>query len=72
MKEVAGLAALIESIYLDQCEQIARSVEVKGLSRMEALRQLIEDNELLPSPENLPSAIEESGLGKTQAEYERS
>ncbi|MFC1715900.1 hypothetical protein ACFL6S_19680 [Candidatus Poribacteria bacterium] len=70
VQETAGLAALIESIYFDQCNQIARSVEEQGLSRMEVLRQLIGENELLPSLDNLPSAIEKSGLARRAGELQ--
>ena len=64
VEETAGLAALIESMYFDQCKDIARRVEGHGLSRVEVLKQLIENNEVLPSLDSISSVIEESGLAQ--------
>ena len=62
----AELAALVEVAYFDSCDEVARRVERQGISRIEALEQLIEDDGILP-PDHLfkrRAEIRERGLGQ--------
>ena len=43
-REVADLAALIEATYLNLCVAVAKRRQAEGVSRMEALRMVIEDD----------------------------
>lgn len=61
-QEIAQLAALIEAIYSEQCDQIARIVEKQEISRIDALKQVIENSNALSSPKNRDSVISKKGL----------
>ena len=68
--ETAHLAASIEAVYLDQCDQVARSVEARDISRMEALRQVIADAGTISAPTSQVSQRVEE-LGKLVAKRRR-
>jgi len=69
--ETAELASLIEAAYFDRCDQVARRVERQGISRMEALKRQIMEDDALPSLDNLSTMVEERGISRRVKELRK-